>query len=111
MKKRKIPTLKLSVSPDTDYSEMINIPGVKDVVIDELVLAIKEGVLNKKKSISLFALANTEYYINVDKEQWNTSLNNALNYYVNIENYNKCIECRDIINQLSYEQPPRKSNK
>jgi hypothetical protein len=111
MKKRKIPILKLSISSDTDYSEMINIPGVKDVVIDELVLAIKEGVLNKKKSISLFALANTEYYINVDKEQWNASLNNALNYYVNIENYNKCIECRDIINQLSYEQPSRKSDK
>jgi hypothetical protein len=113
MKKRKIPTLKLSVSPDVDYSEIIDIPGVKDTVMEELVLAIKEGVSNKKKSISLFALADTDYYINVEKEQWNASLHKALDYYIGIEDYNMCVECRDILNKLSYEQPlgePRKEN-
>ena len=104
MKSRKIPTLRLSVSPDVDYSEIVNVPGVKDTVMDELVLAIKEGVLNKKKSISLFALANTEYYINIKKEQWSTSLNNALNYYIDAEDYDKCVECRDILNKLSYDK-------
>jgi hypothetical protein len=104
MKKRKIPTLRLSMSSDVDYSEIMNIPGVSDVVIEELVLAVKEGVLNKKKSISLFALADTDYYINIEKDQWGISLNNALNHYVKIEDYNKCIECRDILNKLSYEQ-------
>ena len=111
MKKRKIPTLKLSISPDVDYSEIENIPGVKDTVMDELVLAIKEGVTSKKKSISLFALADTEYYINIEKEQWGTSLNNALDYYVKIEDYDKCIECRDILNKLSYGKSLRKSRK
>jgi hypothetical protein len=109
MKRRKIPTLKLSMSSDIDYSEIIKIPGVADTVMEELVLAIKEGVTNKKKSISLFALADTDYYINIEKEQWVMSLNNALHYYVEIEDYNKCIECRDILNKLSYEQPFRKS--
>jgi hypothetical protein len=105
MKSRKIPTLRLSVSPDVDYSEIVNVPGVKDTVMDELVLAIKEGITNKKKSISLFALANTEYYINIKKEQWDASLNNALNHYISIEDYNKCVECRDILNKLSYDKP------
>lgn len=105
MKSRKIPTLRLSVSPDIDYSEIVNVPGVKNTVMDELVLAIKEGVTNKKKSISLFALANTEYYINIKKEQWSTSLNNALNHYLSIEDYSKCVECRDILNKLSYDEP------
>ena len=103
MKRRKIPTLKLSMSSDADYSEIINVPGVKEVVIDELVFAIKEGVLKKKKSVSLFALADTNYYIEIEKEQWEPSLNNALNYYVDVEDYNKCIECRDILKKLSYE--------
>jgi len=111
MKKRRIPTLKLSTSSDVDYSEIINIPGVKDTVMEELVLAIKEGMSKKKKSISLFALADTDYYINIEKEQWSTSLNNALNYYVGIEDYDKCVECRNILNKLSYERSLRKSRK
>lgn len=110
MKRRKIPTLKISISSQ-NYSDVINIPGVQEVVMDELVLAIKEGVLNNKKSTSLFALADTDYYVNLEKENWNSSLNNALNYYVQIENYDKCIECRDILEKLSYDKPLRKSRK
>lgn len=110
MKRRKIPILKLSTSL-IDHSEIIDIPGVKEVIMDELVIAVKEGVKNKKKNISLFALANTNYYINLEKEQWEISLNNALDYYVKLEDYNKCIECRDILNQLSYESPIRRLRK
>jgi hypothetical protein len=105
--KRKVPIFKMSVAFDEDYSKITNMPEVKAAVIDELVVAIKEGVDKKKKSTSLFSLANTDYYIELDKQQWGVSLQNALDYYVKKENYKKCIECRDLIKQISYEPTTR----
>jgi hypothetical protein len=98
--KRKIPVFKVSIMGDGDYTEIINIPEVKEVVLDEVLIAIKEGVVKKKKSISLFSLANTDYYVELDRQEWSTSLNKALDFYVNGENYSKCIECRDLINKI-----------
>jgi len=101
--RRKIPKFKLSIVPNMDYSQIISIPGVKELIMDELLKAIKDGVNNKRKSISLFSLANTDYYIELEKNQWSLSLQKALDHYVELEDYNKCIECRDLIKQISYE--------
>ena len=98
--KRKIPVFKVSIMGDGDYEEIVNIPEVKEAVLDEVLSAIKEGVEKKKKSISLFSLANTDYYIELDRQEWSTSLNKALDFYVKGENYSKCIECRDLIKKI-----------
>ncbi len=57
-------------------------------------------MVKNKKSISLFEVANSEYYIELEKDKWKSSLENALEYYLEREEYNKCAECRDLINQL-----------
>ena len=98
--RRKIPIFKVLVMPDADYSQIINIPEVKEVIMDEVVIAIKEGVSTKKKSISLFSLANSEYYIELEKPQWGTSLQQALSYYESEENYTKCMECRELLKKI-----------
>jgi hypothetical protein len=102
-KRRKIPVFKVSIMPDEDYSIITEIPEVKKAVIKELVLAIKEGIKSNKKSISLFNLADSDYYIELDKEKWKQSLKRALSFYEMEEDYGKCIECRDLLNELSYE--------
>ena len=94
--KRKIP--KITVNVPFEY--FITIPEVKEVVIEEVVVAIKEGIEKKKKSISLFEIANSNYYIDIEKQQWKASLQNALDYYIEKEQYDKCIECRDLISKL-----------
>ena len=53
-----------------------------------------------KKSILLFQVAGTTTYIELDKNQWKTSLENVLNHYVGEEDYDKCIEIRDLIKQI-----------
>jgi hypothetical protein len=105
--RRKIPTFKVSVMPDADYSQILHIPEVKEAVMGEVVIAIKEGVNSKKKSISLFSLTNSEYYIELEKQQWGASLQQALNYYESEENYTKCIECRELLKKISYDTTTR----
>ena len=38
--------------------------------------------------------------VELEKNNWKPSLENALEYYIEREEYDKCVECRDLINQL-----------
>jgi len=97
---RKIPLFRVSANPGASYDVLTEIPEVRDIVIEETVLAIKEGIKKKKKSIPIFEIAGSDCYLEIEKDKWKPSLENALNYYAESENYDKCIECRDLINQL-----------
>lgn len=98
--RRKIPIFKVNLPPGMTYNAIAQIPEIVEVVLDETVFAIKEGINRNKKSISLFEVANTEYYIELKKDKWKPSLEKALEYYIKKEEYKKCAECRDLINQL-----------
>lgn len=97
---RRIPKFRVNLGPGASYDMLTEVPEVIQVVIDETVVAIKEGIAKKKKSINLFEVTNSEYYIELKKEQWKSSLEKALEYYLEKEEYERCAECRDLINKL-----------
>lgn len=99
--KRQIPVFKVHVQSGANYNQLHNIPEVKEVVIEELVSAIKDAVKNKKKTIQLFEVANSEYYIELKKEQFKLSLKSAMDYFLEKEEYDRCIECRDLMNSIN----------
>lgn len=98
--KRKVPVFRVSIKPGASFRPLTEIPEVKEVVIEETIVAIKEGIKKKKKSISLFEIAGSDYYVELEKDKWKLSLENAIEYYLEKEDYNKCIECRDLIGKL-----------
>lgn len=97
---RRIPKFRVNLGPGASYDMLTEVPEVIQVVIDETVVAIKEGIAKKKKTINLFEVTNSEYYIELKKEQWKSSLEKALEYYLEKEEYERCAECRDLINKL-----------
>jgi hypothetical protein len=101
MKKRRVPLFRVSIDPDGDYSQIAQIPQVEASVMKELIVAIKEGIRKNKKSIQLFDISYTQYSVELNKDQWVPSLKKALTYYEKQEQYNTCIECRDMIKKLS----------
>lgn len=98
--KRKVPVFRVSLSSGASYEQLVEIPQVKQAVIEETVLAIKHGIKTKKKSIPLFEIAGSDCYVELKKEQWKSSLENAISFYLESEDYDKCIECRDLMNAL-----------
>jgi hypothetical protein len=100
MKRRKVPVFRVSLQSGTSYKVLSEAPAIIQVVLEETVLAIKHGVAKNKKSIPLFEVAGSEYYIELQKDKWKPSLEKALEYYLKKEEYDKCIECRDLINKL-----------
>jgi len=98
--RRKVPVFRVNAKPGASYDKLTEVPGLKEVIIEETVIAIKDGIKKKKKSTPIFEIAGSDYYLELEKDKWKSSLENALVYYVEHEDYNKCIECRDLINQL-----------
>lgn len=98
--KRKIPVFKVVASEGESYDKMLEVPEIRDIVLEETLFAIKEGINKKKKSISLFEVADSNYYIELEKDKWKSSLETVLNYYAEREEYDMCIECRDLMNKL-----------
>lgn len=98
--RRKIPILRVSVEHGADYSQLAEIPEVRKAVLEETLYAIKEGIEKNKKSISLFEVAHSDCYIELDKQNWKVTLEKALETYVEKEDYDKCIEIRDLISKL-----------
>ena len=98
--RRKIPILKIKAEPGADYSVIAKFPEIKQIVLEETIIAIKDGIEKHKTSISLFEIADSNYYIELNKDKWKSTLEHLINYYVKREEYNKCIEVRDLINKL-----------
>ena len=98
--KRKVPVFRVSIKPGASFRPLTEVPEIREIVIEETIVAIKEGINKKKKSISLFEIAGSDCYIELGKDQWKLSLENAIEYYIEKEDYNKCIECRDLIGKL-----------
>jgi len=98
--RRKIPLFKVNMGPGAEYSQLTKIPEVRDAVMEETIYAIKDGIEKKKSSISLFEVANSDYYIELSKENWKPALEHLIEFYVEREEYDKCAEARDLINKL-----------
>ena len=98
--RRKIPVLRVNVEPGASYSQLKEVPEIQKVVIEEAIYAIKEGIAKNKTSISLFEVAYSDYYIELKKDKWKLTLEKALEYYIEREEYDKCAEARDLINKL-----------
>ena len=72
--KRKVPLFKLSIRPGMkiDYGQIVYTPGVRDAIIEETFRAIKDGIDRNKKTTSIFEVAYSNYYINLDRDRWKT---------------------------------------
>jgi len=99
---RKIPIIKLSPGY-SNYDALLELPEVKEKLIGEVVIAVEEAIKTNKKKISLVEIGGSGYYIEIGKEQFKSSLENALQYFLKKEEYKGCIKCRDLIKVLEHE--------
>ena len=98
--RRKIPVFKVYIEQGASYSQLTELPEIQQIVRDEAICAIKDGIEKKKTSISLFEIAQSDYYIELGKDKWKPTLEKLIEYYSEREEYNKCLEARDLINKL-----------
>tara|TARA_R110000803_G_scaffold37262_1_gene80288 strand:- start:657 stop:1151 length:495 start_codon:yes stop_codon:yes gene_type:complete len=69
-------------------------------VFYRIVESITEGLHLNLKEVRLFELNGSGEYFTAERRHWESGLQIALDYYVSIEDYTKCIEVRDLIKKL-----------
>ena len=84
--------------PIFEFNEELNTK--KPQVYKSLIDGVTEAIKTNKEEIKLCEVKNTNIYITVEKPEWKESLDSALQYYVNKEEYEKCSKIKDLIDKL-----------
>ena len=84
--------------PIFEYSEELN--PKKSQVYKSLVEGVSEAIKNKKKEIKLCEVKNSGIFITVEKPEWKESLDSALQYYIDTEEYEECSKIKNLIDKL-----------
>jgi len=90
-RKRKIPSLSLD-----DFKTK----SKKGIVYKSLVESVTEGIEDKSESVNIAEIKNHDVIISVPKEEWKAGLENAMNYYIDTEEYEECTKIKKLINKL-----------
>ena len=88
---RKIPIISL---------EDFEAKAKKPTMMKSLVSNIAEGIEYKLESVNIAEIKNHDVILSVPKSEWKSGLKNAMNYYIEKEEYEQCSKVRDLINKL-----------
>ena len=56
--------------------------------------------ISDKDKIRICEIKNSNVYVTVEKRDWKASLDSALQFYINKEEYEKCSKIKDLIDKL-----------
>ena len=88
---RKIPIISL---------EDFEAKAKKPLMMKTLVASIAEGIEDNLESVNVAEIKNHDIILSVPKSEWKPGLKNAMDYYIEKEEYEQCSKVRDLINKL-----------
>ena len=90
-KKRKIPIISLE-----DFEAKLK----KRQVFKSLIRNITEGIEYNLDSVNIAEIKNQDVIISVPKTEWKGGLENAMNYYIEREEYEECSKIKKLIEKI-----------
>ena len=88
---RKIPVISL---------EDFEAKAKKPIVMKSLVTNIADGIKDDLESVNVAEIKNHDVIISVPKSEWKGGLENAMNYYIEKEEYETCSKIKNLINKI-----------
>ena len=84
--------------PVFEFNEELS--SKKQQVYKSLVDGVTEAIKTDKELIKLCEVKNSNTYITVEKPEWKSSLDSALQYYIDKEEYEQCSKIKSLIDML-----------
>ena len=84
--------------PIFEFNEELS--SKKTQVYKSLIDGVTEAIKTNKEAIKLCEVKNSNTYITVEKPEWKDSLDSALQFYINKEEYEQCSKIKDLIDKL-----------
>ncbi len=99
-RQKQLPLLSYDIACLEDYDEITNHPEIRKSVYGHLVSAVEYGILAGKPRVDLFRIHNTDTVITLDKDKWKHTINKAIRFYTDMEEYEKCLDCQELLSRL-----------
>lgn len=74
--------------------------GFTNAVYIETIESIKDAITTKSKTAILFELGVSEYYVEINKDQWKQALQSCLDKLIDLEKYEECTEVKLLIDKI-----------
>ena len=88
---RKIPIISL---------EDFEAKAKKPLMMKTLVTKIADGIEDNLESVNVAEIKNTDIILSVPKSEWKPGLKNAMDYYIEREEYEECSKIKKLIKKL-----------
>jgi len=88
---RKIPIISL---------EDFEAKAKKPTMVKSLVSNIAEGIEDNLESVNVAEIKNHDIILSVPKSEWKGGLENAMDYYIEKEEYEECSKIKKLIKRL-----------
>jgi len=88
---RKIPIISL---------EDFEAKAKKPVMMRSLVTNIASGIKEELESVNIAEIKHHDVIISVPKDEWKSGLENAMEYYIKIEEYEICSKIKKLIEKI-----------
>ena len=72
----------------------------KPTMMKSLVLNIAEGIKEELESVNIAEIQNYDIILSVPKSEWKGGLKNAMDYYIEKEEYEECSKIKSLIEKL-----------
>ena len=72
----------------------------KPIMMKSLVLNIADGIEDNLESVNIAEIKNQDVIVSVPKTEWKAGLKNAMDYYIEREEYEECSKIKKLIKNL-----------
>jgi hypothetical protein len=101
--KKKTPNLILTDSSLRGVLDTLFKSNVQEVLFSNSLDSIKAAVNEKKRECVICDINQLEITITLSKTHWVPALKSILEYYIKVEDYNKCSQINKLIQELNGE--------
>jgi len=82
--------IRFSIDDKEDFQTLINSEKFMDTLYTEAINSIEDGIKNNLDNIQLFKIADFNSIISIKKEDINSVLDKAIDFYAEKEDYDLC---------------------
>ena len=99
-KKREVTNIELAYKNRKDIINLASKKEFVDFVLKDSLEAISEAIEDNLDKVELFNILNLSLVIKLEKSKYKPVLERIIQYYVEREDYDKCIEIQSLIKKI-----------
>lgn len=99
---RQVPSMVINVKGEgqADIDALCENEVFVKAVFTETIEGINDAIKSKSKTATLFQLAKSEYYLELDKSQWKQALQTCIDRLIVDEKYEECGEIKTLMDKI-----------